>query len=279
MLKQRVITGIILALSFLAALFALPTFGFIALMAVVLAYAAWEWSHLAGLTSVAGRGFYMLALVVVAGALAAYLGFEPNILLAEKPRFLLLLACTWWAIAVLWVQSYPSSAILWGRRWLCLLMGVFVLLPMWLAFAGLMSLAEGPKLVLAVVLLVALADIGGYFVGRAIGRTKLAPKVSPGKTWEGLLGGQLAIILVVGGTGWFLDFEASRIGLWLALAMVTGLASVLGDLVESMVKRHRGVKDSGTILPGHGGVLDRIDGLTAALPVFSLVLSLLYNRL
>jgi len=279
MLKQRVITGIILALSFLTALFALPTFGFIALMAVVLAYAAWEWSHLAGLTSVAGRGLYMLALVVVAGALAAYLGFEPNILLAEKPRFLLLLACTWWAIAVLWVQSYPSSAILWGRRWLCLLMGVFVLLPMWLAFAGLMSLAEGPKLVLAVVLLVALADIGGYFVGRAIGRTKLAPKVSPGKTWEGLLGGQLAIVLVVGATGWFLDFEASRIGLWLALAMVTGLASVLGDLVESMVKRHRGVKDSGTILPGHGGVLDRIDGLTAALPVFSLVLSLLYSRL
>jgi len=279
MLKQRVITGIVLALSFLAALFVLPAFGFIALMAVVLAYAAWEWGRLAGLTSAAGRGFYMLAVIAVAGALAAYLGFEQNILLAEKSRFLLLLACTWWAIAMLWVQSYPSSAILWGRRWLCLSMGVFVLLPMWLAFAGLMSLAEGPKLVLAVVLLVALADIGGYFVGRAIGRTKLAPKVSPGKTWEGLLGGQLAIFLVVGMTGWFLGFDASRIGLWLGLAMVTGLASVLGDLVESMVKRHRGVKDSGTILPGHGGVLDRIDGLTAALPVFSLLLSLLYNRL
>jgi len=278
-LKQRVITGLILALSFLTALFALPTLAFIALISVVLAYAAWEWSHLAGLTGTAGRGCYVLLVVAVASALAAYLGFEPNILLTEKPRFLLLLACTWWAIAVLWVQSYPSSAILWGRRWLCLVMGVFVLLPMWLAFAGLMSLAEGPKLVLAVVLLVALADIGGYFVGRAIGRTKLAPKVSPGKTWEGLLGGQLAIVLVVATTGWFLDFELSRIGLWLGLAMATGLASVLGDLLESMVKRHRGVKDSGTILPGHGGVLDRIDGLTAALPVFSLILSLLYSRL
>jgi len=279
MLKQRIVTGLILAISFLAALFALPVIGFISLVTVVLAYAAWEWSHLAGLTNTTGRGFYMLSVVVLAGILAAYLGFEPNILLAEKPRFLLLLACIWWAIAVLWVQSYPSSAILWGQRWLCLVMGVFVLLPMWLAFAGLMSLADGPKLVLAVVLLVALADIGGYFVGRAIGRTKLAAKVSPGKTWEGLLGGQLAIVLVVGTTGWFLDFDASRIGLWLALAMVTGLASVLGDLLESMVKRHRGVKDSGTILPGHGGVLDRIDGLTAALPVFSLLLSLFYNRL
>ncbi len=279
MLKQRVITGFILAVCFLAALFALPTLGFIAVMAVVLVYAAWEWSDLAGLSSSAGRGFYIFAVVAIGVALAAYIGFEQNILLAEKPRFLLLLACIWWAIAVLWVQSYPSSVILWGRRWLSLLMGIFVLLPMWLAFAGLMSLAEGPRLVLAVVLLVALADIGGYFVGRAIGRTKLAPKVSPGKTWEGLLGGQLAIVIVVGTTGWFLDFEASRIGLWLGLAMVTGLASVLGDLVESMLKRHRGVKDSGTILPGHGGVLDRIDGLTAALPVFSLILSLLYNRL
>ena len=279
MLKQRVITGLILAFSFLTALFALPTLAFIALISLVLAYAAWEWSHLAGLTGVAGRGFYVLLVVAVAGALAAYLGFESNILLSEKPRFVLLLACTWWAIAVLWVQSYPSSAILWGRRWLCLLMGLCVLLPMWLAFAGLLSLAEGPKLVLGVVLLVALADIGGYFVGRAIGRTKLAPKVSPGKTWEGLLGGQLAIVLVVATTGWFLDFEIARIGLWLGLAMATGLASVLGDLLESMIKRHRGVKDSGTILPGHGGVLDRIDGLTAALPVFSLILSLLYSRL
>ena len=279
MLKQRVITGLVLAVSFLTALFALSTYGFIALITVVLAYAAWEWSDLSGLSNPTARSCYMLGLVAIAAALAATIGFEQNILLTEAPRFLLLAACTWWAIAVLWVQSFPSSAILWGRRWLCLLMGVFVLLPMWLAFAGLMSLAEGPKLVLAVVLLVALADIGGYFVGRAIGRTKLAPKVSPGKTWEGLLGGQLAIVLVVGTTASFLDLDAGRIGLWLGLAMVTGLASVLGDLLESMVKRQRGVKDSGTILPGHGGVLDRIDGLTAALPVFSLVLSLLYSRL
>jgi len=279
MLKQRVITGLILAVGFLVALFALPTYGFIVLTTVVLAFAAWEWSHLAGLTNTTRRVYYVFAVVAIAATLGAYLGFEQNILLDENPRFLLLLACTWWAIAVLWVQSYPSSAILWGRRWVCLLMGVFVLLPMWIAFAGLMSLAEGPQLVLAVVLLVALADIGGYFVGRAIGRTKLAPRVSPGKTWEGLLGGQLAIAIVVVASGWFLDFEASRIGLWLCLAMVTGLASVLGDLLESMVKRHRGVKDSGTILPGHGGVLDRIDGLTAALPVFSLVFSLLYSRL
>ena len=279
MLKQRVMTGLILAISFLAALFALPTMAFIALMSVALVYAAWEWSNLAGLNSFVGRGFYMFAVVAIGAAMAVYTGFDQNILFAEKSRFLLLLACSWWAIAVLWVQGYPSSAVLWGRRSLCLLMGIFVLLPMWLAFVGLLSLGEGPSLVLAVVLLVALADIGAYFVGRAIGRTKLAPEVSPGKTWEGLLGGQLAIVVAVATGGWFLDFELSRIGLWLLLAMVTGLASVLGDLLESMVKRHRGVKDSGTLLPGHGGVLDRIDGLTAALPVFSLGLSLLYNRL
>jgi phosphatidate cytidylyltransferase len=272
-------TGLLLAISFLAALFALPTMGFIALMSAVLAYAAWEWSRLAGLNGFLGRGSYTFAVVAIGAIMAAYIGFAENSLFAEESRFLLLLACTWWALAILWVQGYPSSALLWGRRSLCLLMGLFVLLPMWLAFAGLLSLAEGPRLVVAVVLLVALADIGAYFVGRAIGRTKLASQVSPGKTWEGLLGGQLAIVVAVATGGWFLGFEPSRIGLWLVLAMVTGLASVLGDLVESMVKRHRGVKDSGTILPGHGGVLDRIDGLTAALPVFSLGLSLLYNRL
>ncbi|OUS10329.1 hypothetical protein A9Q90_01580 [Gammaproteobacteria bacterium 54_18_T64] len=279
MLKQRVITGVVLAVAFLGALFALPALGFIALTAGVLGYAAWEWSHLAGLESTRSRGLYTLSVLVLGACLAAYLGYGQNILFAEKSRSVLLVACTWWAVAVLWVQAYPSSAILWGRRWLCLTMGLVVLLPMWLALAGLISLAAGPQLVLSVVLLVALADIGGYFVGRAFGRTKLAPRVSPGKTWEGLLGGQLAIVMVVLGTGWVMDLEASRLGMWLALAMVTGLASVLGDLLESMVKRQRGVKDSGTILPGHGGVLDRIDGLTAALPVFGLGLSLLYNRL
>ena len=278
MLKQRVITGCLLAGSFLIALFTLPTYGFIGLITVVLALGAWEWGGLASLVSATGRGIYMLAVVAIAAGLGVYLDFKQDVLLTEKARFILLLACTWWAIAMLWVQSYPSSAILWGRRWFCLLMGAFVLLPMWLAFACLISLPEGPLLVLLVVLLVVLADTGGYFMGRAVGKTKLAPKVSPGKTWEGLLGGQLAIAVVVVGGGWFLHVETSRIALWLGLAMVTGLASVLGDLLESMIKRHRGVKDSGTLLPGHGGVLDRIDGLTAALPVFSLVFSLLYGR-
>ena len=279
MLKQRVITGFFLAVGFLSALFALPASGFIVLMGVVLAYAAWEWSHLAGLVSSAGRSSYVLFVVALGASLALYLGFETSSLLTENFRSLLLLACVWWAIALLWVQSYPSSSLLWARHWACLLMGLLVLLPMWLALAGLMTLDNGPRLVLSVVLLVALADIGGYFVGRAIGRTKLAPKVSPGKTWEGLLGGQLAIVAVVLGTGLTMDVEIERLGLWLLLAMVTGLASVLGDLLESMLKRQRGVKDSGTILPGHGGVLDRIDGLTAALPVFTLLLSLLYTRL
>ncbi len=278
MLKQRVITGLVLGVSFLLALFFLPTYGFIGLITVVLALAAWEWSDLASLTSILGRGLYTLAVVAIAIGLGIYLGFEQDVLLTEEARSLFLVACTWWAIAVLWVQSYPSSAILWGRRWVCGLMGAFVLLPMWLAFACLISLADGPSLVLVVVLVVALADTGGYFMGRAFGRTKLAPKVSPGKTWEGLLGGQLAIAIAVVTGGWLLDFETSHIALWLVLAMVTGFASVLGDLFESMLKRHRGVKDSGTILPGHGGVLDRIDGLTAALPVFSLIFSLLYSH-
>ncbi len=279
MLKQRVITGIALAVCFLIALFALPALGFILLMLGVLAYAAWEWGHLAGLTRPVLRWLYMFVVVGLGAGLMAYLRFEPNSLLSEKFQFFLVVACTWWAVAVLWIQSYPGSSILWGRCWVSLLMGLLVLLPMWLALVGLMTLNSGPQLVLVVVLLVALADIGGYFVGRAIGRTKLAPEVSPGKTWEGLVGGQLTIVTVVGIVGLLMGIDGSRLGLWMGLGLVTGLASVLGDLLESMVKRQRGVKDSGTILPGHGGVLDRIDGLTAALPVFDLILSLLYHRL
>lgn len=279
MLKQRVITGIILAVCFISALFALPSIGFTLVMGGVVAYASWEWSRLAGLKAIVPRFLYVLAVVCLGAVLAVYLGFDSASLLTENFRFLLVLACTWWALALLWVQGYPSSAILWGRCWASLLMGFLVLLPMWLALGGIMALRSGSLLLLSVILLVALADIGAYFVGRTMGCTKLAVEVSPGKTWEGLLGGQLSIIIAVTIAALIMDVGAVKLGYWLLVALATGLASVLGDLLESMVKRQAGVKDSGTILPGHGGILDRIDGWTAALPVYALFLSLLYSRL
>ena len=154
------------------------------------------------------------------------------------------------------------------------LMGLLVLVPAWLAAVFLLSYAHGKAMLVFMVILVAGADIGAYFAGRRFGHNKLAPKVSPGKTWEGVMGGQLAVIslaVIV-----YLALGLSRITLLAAVAIAVcgAAASVVGDLVESMVKRHCGVKDSGTLLPGHGGLLDRIDGMTAAAPVFSLGLIL-----
>ncbi|MBV1932319.1 MAG: phosphatidate cytidylyltransferase [Porticoccaceae bacterium] len=287
MLKQRVITAIILASGFLAALFYLPAHSFMILMAVVVAYGGWEWSALANISSQAIRGLYVICLTLALVLSALWLGFDTakvsgNLignLFGNHLRSVLAWACAWWALALLWIQGYPSSALLWGRPWMCAAMGFVVLVPTWVALAALVLMPGGEWLVLSVVLLVALADIGAFFSGRAFGKHKLAEQVSPGKTWEGVIGGVSAIALVTVCYALFVASEQSQWWAWLLLAGTTGLASVVGDLLESMVKRHRGVKDSGSILPGHGGVLDRIDSLTAALPVFTLLYALLYEHL
>ena len=272
------ITALVLAAVFLGALFGAPTSLFLALMALVVAYAAWEWSGLAAIESRAWRAVYVLLMTALVATLGFYFRFDGRSLFDPRINIILAWATGWWALALLWVQSYPASTVLWGRTWVSAAMGVIVLLPTWIAMAVLICAPNGPWLVLGVVVLVALADIGAFFTGRSFGRTKLAVKVSPGKTWEGLGGGLGAITLATLLFVW-IAAPSGHWWAWLLLVLVVGLASVLGDLVESMVKRHRGVKDSGALLPGHGGVLDRIDSLTAALPVFTLLYSLLYQEL
>ena len=142
-------------------------------------------------------------------------------------------------------------------------------MPAWLAMVILIHANQGEWLIMIVVLIVAFADIGAYFSGRAFGKHKLATNVSPKKTWEGLVGGVVANLIFVAVL--LVTLNVDHGPMLLGLVMITVLASVLGDLLESMVKRHRGIKDSGNILPGHGGILDRLDSLTAALPVFTLV--------
>lgn len=158
-------------------------------------------------------------------------------------------------------------------------MGLFVLLPAWSALSWLVTIDSGRWLVFIVILTVVSADIGAFFAGRAFGRHKLAAQVSPGKTLEGCVGGLLLALVVISLTIFLSPFSHQLGWQWLLIALATVATSILGDLLESMVKRHRGVKDSGTILPGHGGILDRIDSLTAALPTFALLyLLLLYPR-
>ncbi|HEY7886218.1 MAG TPA: phosphatidate cytidylyltransferase [Cellvibrionaceae bacterium] len=279
MLKQRVITAFALVAVFLAALFGLPDPLFAAFTATVVLIGAWEWSNLAGFRRRRGRFAYVLLMAIFVTFLAIYLNiltftrdpFKPLITAISEDRYqqLLVIGAVFWALALLWVQGYPSSAILWGRRPLRALMGVLVLGPTWVALTYVRAQPNGAWLLLLIVAIVALADIGGYFVGRRFGRHKLAPNVSPGKTWEGVAGGVLANILLSLLLWMFLD-----VPLWVILVLVipTSLVSVLGDLLESMIKRQRGIKDSSALLPGHGGVLDRVDSLTAAAPIFALAL-------
>lgn len=274
MLKQRIITAVLIVVALSAALAYLSLPALSAVFAFVVLLAAWEWSDLTGFSSKVSRFSYVAA----CGLLMAAAGWKTNLLGGvdqAEVKDIVIAASLWWAIALLWVKSYPLSAGLWGSVWMRALMGFLVVVPAWLALCYLRSLSGGVWLIVLVIALVASADIGAYFVGRAFGNAKLAPAVSPGKSWAGFWGG-LASSTLLSALLWVVLARMSPgaipIGLLplLCLVIVTVLASVLGDLLESMVKRHRGIKDSGQLLPGHGGVMDRIDSITAAAPVFAL---------
>ncbi len=262
MLKQRVLTALILAPIVIALTLYLPTPVFAVIVAVVFAAGAWEW---AGLSALEGtpRYSYTASVLLILGLLNRVLPEEPWIALA-----ILSVGIIWWAAAFLFVLAFPLGSGFFNSHAVRALTGVLVLLP---AHAGLVLLHQGdPRAALLVILLVSFADIGAYFAGRAFGRRKLAPRVSPGKTWEGLAGALLMVLAIGYGATRVLGIPDSVVFGFLILCVVTVLASVVGDLTESMFKRLSGAKDSGRLLPGHGGVLDRIDSMTAAAPVFAL---------
>lgn len=275
MLRQRVFTAIAMAIAFLAGVLFLSIPTLALAFAVVVALGAWEWAPLAGLRHVLARTAYMLLVVLGCAVFYAYLslGDSPR---REDVQPLLGVACLWWCFALLWVRSFPASAVLWRSRFMRTLMGLMVLLPAWVAAVYLLSFQRGGVLMAALVLLVATADIGAYFAGKRFGRHKLAPAVSPAKTWEGFWGGVLCAVLVTLAIWSILPTQFDHIGVAAAIAvgLATALTSVLGDLTVSMVKRESGVKDSSSLLPGHGGLLDRLDSLCGAAPTFALALLL-----
>ncbi|ALP42998.1 phosphatidate cytidylyltransferase [Aeromonas schubertii] len=276
MLKQRIITALLLIPLVFGALFFLPIKWFALLLAGVFVLASQEWG---AFVDARLRHPVSLVLCVLLGLTLMWQPVDrlwsPE--LAALPNGTLYLAASWWMLALLLVLRYPASAALWRHsRWLKTLFGAATLIPFFWALLALRSVniwhdsTTGAWLLLFVMALVWAADSGAYFCGRAFGKRKLAPAVSPGKTIEGMLGGLLAAALLAGVVTWLQGADAHRTLVVLACALLAVLASVLGDLSESMFKREAGLKDSGSLLPGHGGVLDRIDSLTAALPVFLL---------
>jgi phosphatidate cytidylyltransferase len=274
-LKQRVITAVILAGLFLSAIAYLPLPGLALAFAVLVALAAWEWASLAGWHHRVARASYVLVVLAALAALYVYgqLGNNP---VREQVQPLLGLACLWWSFALLWVKGYPESAVLWRTVLMRSVMGLLILVPGWMSAVYLLSFPPGRWLMVIMVIVVATADIGAYFTGRRFGKHKLAVMVSPAKTWEGFWGGVAACVLLSAILWYFLPERAAHLGIISVAAVVvtTALASVVGDLTVSMVKRESGVKDSGSLLPGHGGVLDRLDSLCGAAPVFALGLLL-----
>lgn len=263
MLKQRVITASILLPLAVLGFFWLHGLAFALFIGLVVVLGAWEWAGLAGHQEPVWRFGY-------AGLVAVLL-----VLLYALPSLaviLLVVAMLWWLAATLLVFSYPESSRYWGGLVGRLLIGLAILLPAWQALQVLKAWPEGNWLILAVMVLVWVADIGAYFSGKTFGRRKLAPRVSPGKSWEGLYGGLSASLAVTLGVGLYRGWALPDLALALAGAALVVLVSVVGDLTESMFKRSAGLKDSSQLLPGHGGVLDRIDSLTAAVPTFAVLL-------
>ena len=274
MLKQRIITAIILISLVATSIIYLPFIYLAVFFAVMVLIAAWEWSNLIGQLTFLSRSAFTLACALLIAATAWHAQLLSDVVVS-RVQDILGVACVWWSIALLWVKAYPASAVIWRSLFMRTLMGFLTLVPAWLALVFLRLQENGIELIFILIMLVTAADIGAYFSGIRWGKNKLAPAVSPGKSWQGFWGGLMASMLL-SALIWFLWGQAHfTLQAVVAVTVVTVLGSVLGDLLESMVKRERGIKDSGTILPGHGGMMDRLDSMTAAAPIFALSLILI----
>ena len=259
MLKQRIITAAILIPITLLILIYFPPMPFAIVTAALMIGAAWEWSALMQLTRNSQRFAYLALILVCCYAVL----FVPVI-------YMLSIAFLWWVLAVLLVISYPNATNYWRHPIVRGAMGILVLVPCWGAVNFIRNQHEGLFILFYVFALIWGADIAAYFAGRKWGKTKLLPEVSPGKSLQGFIAALIYSVLFAVVFSWYAEVAPGVLPWAILLSIVTVCFSVVGDLTESMLKRFVGVKDSGTILPGHGGLLDRIDSLTAAAPIFAL---------
>lgn len=292
MFWQRVITALLLLPAVIYLVFGLPLRFFVPALGAILLIAAWEWSQIALSKSLLQRAGFVLTF----GALQmAVLSFSPPIELwpslswpvytGELPITILLMAALFWMVSPLLLYFYPRKTAWWRRSiTIRFVLGLLLLTALWIALISLRKTAydsmpqKGSWLILFVLLLVWAADTGAYAVGKLFGKHKLAPSVSPGKTWEGFFGGLALAIVVAFIASNLMNIEVRNVALFMSSCIVVVIASVIGDLFESLTKREAGLKDSGNIFPGHGGMLDRIDSLIAAAPIFAFCALLLDIR-
>ena len=283
-MKQRIITALFLAPLAIAGIFLLPLKFFMLFTAVIFLLGSKEWASFVNPKSVSSPILYIFGFVLAITLLLLPIGqlWTPE---GVNPliQYGLIGAAIWWFVSLILVVTYPKSAA-WARsKTIKALFGLLTLIPF---FWGMVTLRSvnihhdfyyGGALLLFVFLLVWAADSGAYFCGRAFGKHKLAPNVSPGKTIEGFVGGVVSAMIIAFVGSILLDIAEDKMALFFVAALITTLVSALGDLSESIFKREAKLKDSGNLLPGHGGILDRIDSLTAAVPVFTLTYLLWLN--
>ena len=272
MTKQRILTALVLAPIMIVGIFFLPLKAFALFIAIIATIGAWEWANIAGYKKNWSRILYALFVFVCLYVSARFLRVFP-----EWKVWFLAAGTLWWAAAFALVKLYPHGTGIWNARAVRAFLGLCVLIPMWVGFMHLKQEPHSSILIIYVMLIVWGADTGAYFAGRKWGKSKLAPNVSPGKSWAGFWGGLATTLILAIGATLTIHMNVEPLSLEdatkiLAISLLTMVISVLGDLVESMMKRFRGIKDSSSLLPGHGGVLDRIDSMAAAVPVFAFMM-------
>jgi phosphatidate cytidylyltransferase len=279
MTRTRVLTALAIAPLAIAAVLLLPTPWIVAVTAVVFLMALWEWLRLAGIDDSLSRGLLLLANLLV---MAALVWASPNDSGGSLVLFKLasVAGVLWWLLAMLWLRNAGFATG--NASHACMLKlaaGSLAVVPTWCALAlihasdpapsPIPGVPQGHVWLLLALMVVWAADTGAYFAGRRFGRRKLAPAISPNKTVEGLAGGLLAAVLVAVALAPLAGATLAELPLVALVALLAAVFSVFGDLFESLLKRQAGVKDSGALLPGHGGMLDRVDGVLAALPMFA----------
>jgi phosphatidate cytidylyltransferase len=278
MLMQRLLAALVLIPVVLIALFFLPITFFVGIVIIICGLGVWEWTQFLPVKSIIIRRYGVIISTLLLAIIYYLLSSHFVYLLFDCS---LILGLCWWVCALFLVITYPKSAKFWQSSYkLKGLFGFCTLFPFFSGMAILRSIFYennpyfGAFILLYVLTLIWATDSGAYFVGRMCGKRKLAPQVSPGKTIEGLIGGVITAMLIATVTS-YLFYDGILFGKLMIISLVTILASVLGDLTESMFKRAAGIKDSGNLIPGHGGILDRIDSLTSAIPIFTALLLLI----